>query len=124
MPSVVDVAFVKSPLVARSAVAKRLVEVAFVDVLLMISRFDMVDDAAFTRIPPVNERSVEVAFDGNGHENPVGHVERQVSPVRQSSTAENAVEDAYAKREAVDDVATMYATVGEVEAASAPLPVE
>lgn len=38
---------------------------------------------------------------------PVGHVLRQVSPVRQSSAAESAVVDAYGSRDAVVEVATM-----------------
>lgn len=42
---------VEVPPVITSAVAKRLVEVAEVEVLLMMSRFVIVDDAAFTRSP-------------------------------------------------------------------------
>ena len=72
-------------LVAVSTLAKRLVEVAFVVVLLTTLRLLMEEDAAFTLIPPVNERSVEVALPGNGQVKPEpdGQVLMQVSPVRQ-----------------------------------------
>jgi hypothetical protein len=91
----VDVALVVVELSARSAVAKRLVVVALVDVLLTMLRLLMVLDAAFTCMPPVKVRSVEVASPGNGQENPeppVGHVVRQTSPVKQMEVAVKLVE--------------------------------
>ena len=63
-------------------------------------------------IPTFPELLLKIAVDGlvdvaHLELAPVGHVLRQVSPVRQSSVAESAVVDAYGSRDAVVEVATM-----------------
>ena len=55
--------FVVVARVTFAFVAKRLVEVAFVDVLLIVERF-VIDDEAFAMRPPLRARRVVVAFPG------------------------------------------------------------
>ena len=68
----VVVACVPWNVVANKVVEVALVVVPFpvttklVEVPVTMTRLVIVDDAALTRIPPVKERSVEVAFPGNG----------------------------------------------------------
>jgi len=77
-----------------------LVVVAFVLVALTMSRFVIVEEAEFTRMPPVNERSVEVALFGNGQVKPppVGQLVMQVSPDRQIVVAPKVVVVAFVPR--------------------------
>jgi hypothetical protein len=92
------------------------VEVAFVVVASVAVRFWRVDDAR-TMIPvPATFGWIhveDVAQRESPPPPPVGHVVRQVSPVRQMVVAESAVVDAYGKVEAIlVEVPTKYAAVG------------
>ena len=74
-------------------VTVKLVEVASVEDAVTVRRLVMVEVPEFTRIPPVNERRVEVASPGKGQEYAAaGQVVLQVSPVMQRVVAAKVVE--------------------------------